>query len=254
MFSLFFAIFGAILGSFTTMLIYRLHFDESGILTGRSKCPSCNHQLAWFNLFPIFSWIFQRGKCSYCTKKISCSYPLTELLFAIVFFIFTHKYLFSGSVVFIPILIAVFFSLILFMYDLKFMEVDDRVAYPAILLAIIWSFFREESYQFYFIGGSIGFLFYAAQYYLSKGRWVGFGDLRLGLFMGLCLGWEYLIFALFLSYIFGMLVAIPLLLTRKKGMQSALPMGAFLMPALILFLYDAYGIEQLYWKFIVTYL
>ncbi len=229
-------ILGALLGSFTTMLIHRLHFDETGILTGRSQCPNCKKVLRFWNLIPIFSWLFQRGKCQYCHKNIAVYYPLTEITFATMFLVFgIHFY--SVAELF-PLLGIVFITLIFFFYDVRFMEVDDRIAYPAILFIMIYAFFREDPWVTFWIGGIAGFAFYAFQYFVSRGKWVGAGDMRLGAFMGLCLGWKVFFLALFFAYILGLLFAIPLLLMQRVNKKTALPMGAFLMPSLLYFLYS----------------
>lgn len=227
---------GLFLGSFTTMLIHRLHFEEKGIIAGRSRCPKCNHTLGVQNLIPVFSWVFQKGQCAFCKEKISPFYPAVEATFGITFFVFAQK--FYTEAWFIPIMIAVFFCLIFFFYDLRFFEVDQRLTIPVIAALFVWSFFREESWQFYLIGGGIGFFFYAIQYWISKGKWVGDGDQQLGLFMGILLGWKFVIGALFLAYIIGMISIIPLIITKKADGKTPLPMGAFLMPATLIFLYN----------------
>lgn len=244
-------VFGAISGSFATLLIHRLHFDEKGIFYGRSKCPNCQTVLRFWNLVPLFSWLFQKGKCTACGKKISIFYPLTELTFMTVFFVFGQK--FYGSFDLIPLLICIFFLLVLFFYDLYYFEVDDRIIYPAVIFAIAWSFFREESWSVFFLGAATGFAFYALQYYCSKGRWVGSGDMRLGLFMGGVLGIEKLLFALLVAYVTGSIVALFLLLFKKFTRKSALPMGAFLMPSTILFLYAGFELIDWYWRVVVSF-
>ena len=72
-------IFGIVIGSFVNVLIYRLPAHEN-IATEHSHCMSCNHKLRWYDLFPLFSWLFLRGKCRYCKAKISVQYPLVELI------------------------------------------------------------------------------------------------------------------------------------------------------------------------------
>lgn len=240
---------GLCLGSFTTLLIHRLHHDEKGIIVGRSRCPHCQTTLKWYNLFPVFSWLFQRGKCNYCHTKISPIYPLIELSFGVTFFLIAQKFL--PEIITLPLLIASFLALILFWYDARYFQVDTRIVWPAIGGALLWAFFREESIQSYLLGGSIGYIFYAAQYYLSKGKWVGSGDQLLGLYMGLLLGWQQTLGALFLAYILGSIVAIPLLIAKKAHPKTMLPMGAFLMPALLLMLYCGQDIVDLYvqWVF-----
>lgn len=237
-------IMGAVLGSFTTMLVWRLHHDQKRIFWGRSKCPLCKNKLGPLQLVPIFSWLFQGGKCSFCKEKISMYYPLTELVFVIAFFLFSYK--FHGTVAFFPVMATVFFALVLFVYDTKFQEVDRRISIPAILIALVWAFFREIPFPDLLIGGVIGYLFYAIQYWVSGGRWVGAGDAELGVFMGLVLGWQLLIPALFFAYILGLLIAIPLLIAGKANRKTALPMGAFLIPSLLLFFYNGQPILDWY--------
>lgn len=224
------------LGSFATMLITRLHFEEGDMVTGGSYCEGCKKPLKWYNLIPVFSWLFQGGRCAECKQSISAFYPLVELTFLGVILAFTHK--FYGGADFYPLILAVIFTLIFFFYDARFLEVDDRIVLPAMILGIGWSFFRELPWYEYGIGMLVGVVFYALQYYGSRGRWVGAGDMRLGAFMGILLGWKLLLLSLFLAYIIGCVVAIPMLILGKANGKTALPMGAFLMPSLLIFLYE----------------
>ncbi|NCP67145.1 prepilin peptidase [bacterium] len=229
-------ILGTVLGSFSGALIHRLHFDKPGFWTGRSECPECKTTLKWWNLFPLFSYAFQRGKCAYCHKKIPFIYFILELVFGVTFLLFVQK--FSSSVEVIPLLIAVWGLLVLFFYDYLYFEVDLRIVIPAILLAFVWVFFKEQTYTFYLIGAAIGGGFYAIQYFISGGKWVGAGDIYFGILLGLLLGWPLLLVCLFIAYIIGVIVAIYLMAFKHYGRKSALPMGAFLMPAGIICLYN----------------
>lgn len=263
-----FAILGAMLGSFSTMLIWRLHFDEEGILAGRSKCPKCQKTLSPLSLVPIFSWIFQRGMCKNCGKKIPIFYPLVEITFAVTFFFFAQKFFrgISPNIDFIFLIISVFLILILFFYDLKFMEVDRRISFPAIFITIIWAGWKTANggdISLYLIGGFAGFMFYFLQFwgtkYFLKREGVGQGDFELGALMGLLLGWKLLIGALFIAYILGTIVALPILIFQKKlakkipriSGKMALPMGAFLMPSLLLFLYNGQALIDWYWQLLM---
>ncbi len=230
-------VLGAILGSFSTMLVYRLHHDETGVWLGRSRCPQCRQQLGWKNLIPIFSWLFQGGKCAFCRKEIPVIYPVIEIAFATVFFLFVQKFSSTELLWMLPI---VFLLLVLFFYDLWFMEVDDRIAWPAIGIAGLAIWWRDVPYAEHLIAGGLGFLFYAAQFYGSKGRWVGAGDMRFGLLLGLLFGWQTLL-VLLVSYVVGTIVGLGLVFTKDYGPKSQLPMGAFLMPVAIIFLYLGNG-------------
>jgi prepilin signal peptidase PulO-like enzyme (type II secretory pathway) len=241
---------GALLGSFTTMLVWRLHNDEKGIWTGRSKCPKCKKTLSALELIPIISWLIQRGMCKNCGKKIPAFYPLVELSFIISGIIFVQHF-YSETWWYMGLkLLLVFFALILWVYDTKFFEVDRRISWPAILLALILAFL-EGGIQSALIGAFIGFSLFAVQYFYSRGKWVGAGDMELGIFMGLALGWEKTIGALFIAYILGTIVAIPLLVFKRKQWKSFLPMGAFLMPAFLIMLHSGDKIVDWYLNFFI---
>jgi len=229
-------IFGTVLGSFSGALIHRLHFDKPGLWTGRSECPECKTTLKWWNLFPLFSYAFQGGKCAFCKKKIPFIYFIYELLFGVVFLLFVQK--FSSIEVLIPLLLSAWALLVLFFYDYLYFEVDLRIVIPAIMLAFVWIFFKEQAPTFYFIGAAIGGGFYALQYFASGGKWVGAGDMYFGVLLGLLLGWPLLLVCLFMAYIIGVVVAIYLMIFKDYGRKSALPMGAFLMPAGLICLYN----------------
>ncbi len=229
-------ILGTVLGSFSGALIHRLHFDKPGFWTGRSECPECKTTLKWWNLIPLFSYALQHGKCAYCHKKIPFTYFLLELIFGLVFLLFVQK--FSSTTEVIPLLIAAWALLVLFFYDYLYLEVDLRIVIPAIVLAFSWVFFREQSPPFYLIAALIGGGFYGIQFAISRGKWVGAGDIYFGILLGLLLGWPLLLLCLFMAYIVGVLVAIYLMLFKNYGRKSALPMGAFLMPAGLVCLYN----------------
>jgi prepilin signal peptidase PulO-like enzyme (type II secretory pathway) len=141
-----------------------------------------------------------------------------------------------------------FFALNLFFYDALYFLVDRRISFPAIGIALIWAVTQTDP-SAYLIGGFIGFGFYWIQWFISKGKWVGAGDQEIGLFMGLVLGWEFLLYGLFLAYIIGCLYALLLKIFGKKiGLGTALPMGAFLIPAMLIMMYDGAWLEQQYWN------
>jgi prepilin signal peptidase PulO-like enzyme (type II secretory pathway) len=188
------------------------------------------------------------------------------MVFEIVFFVFAQKFFREiPTVDFIFLMISLFFILVLFFYDLKFLEVDRRISFPAIFLAVLWIFWKTyngDSCSLYLIGGVVGFLFYFLQFwatkYFFKIEGVGRGDFELGALMGLLLGWKMLLGALFLAYIIGSIIGIPLLIFQKKFAKNlpqisghlALPMGAFLMPSLLVFLYNGPQLLNWYWQFL----
>ena len=236
---------GLAFGSFANVLILRLHSGEKGIFTGRSHCTSCNHELSFWDLVPFFSWVFLKGKCRYCKKPISIQYPIVELLMGIMFVIALiasqNLWLYQ-----LWLMLIFFFFLIIFVYDLKYMEIPDEVSLPAIIILFGFTYFSfTPSWSDALIGVSIPIIFFGIQYLVSKGKWIGEGDFRLGALMGIILGWKLTIVALFVAYILGSIVAIVVLVQKKKGLSSKLPFGPFLILGTLITLF--YGENLLSW-------
>ncbi|MFH1714141.1 MAG: prepilin peptidase [Candidatus Nealsonbacteria bacterium] len=218
--------FGLIIGSFLNCLIYRLNSGGS-CLKGRSFCPRCKHQLSWPDLVPVLSFILLRRKCRYCQKLISWQYPLIEvaagLLFILVFL------LTPGDFLFISLRLAiVFFLIVIFVYDLRYYLIPDVIVYPAILLVGTWAVFFADKPLYYIysaIGASFFFFFIV---FISKGRWMGVGDVKLAFLMGLILSWPGILVALIIAFFSGALVGLGLVLSLKKKFKSEVPFGPFL--------------------------
>lgn len=249
MIAVFIFIFGLIIGSFLNALIYRLHIGES-IAHGRSKCPHCGHVLAWTDLVPVISFLLLKGTCRYCQKKISWQYPVVELAVAVLFLI---SYLINvGQFPVLNLLcpidlkfwllmardfIAISALTAIFVYDYKWMIIPDSIVLPAIVAILILNYFIGIPVASILIGALIGFGFFAIQYFISQGAWIGGGDLRLGALMGALLGWPLIVVALFFSYIFGAIISVMLLIGKKVNRKSAVPFGVFLAPAAIIALF-----------------
>ena len=233
---IFIFLFGLAVGSFLNCLIYRLEIGEKP--TGSSFCPSCKHDLSAKDLFPVFSYIFLKGKCRYCGEKISIQYPLVEVftgvifLAALLFLSVPYSYLEAARVV----LTLIIFSLlvVVFVYDLKHFIIPNKVIYPAIgaafLLALMEGITLESFFTFlnYIIVGVAFFAFFLAIYLLTKGKGIGFGDVRYSLFLGLFLGFPEGLVALFFSFVIGAIIGVILMASGSKGRKDAIPFGPFL--------------------------
>ncbi len=239
-FTLFIFVFGLVIGSFLNCLIYR--FETGGnFLKGRSFCPHCKHILAVKDLFPVFSFLFLKGKCRYCKKPISFQYPLVEL-FTGFLFVFIFNFVFSagpfnfGSILyFLFLLIISCFLAVIFVFDLKHYLIPDKVVYPAIILAIIYtvSCFLFVINDFNLLIQHILSAFLAAAFFLlivlvSRGRWMGIGDIKLAFLMGLVLGWPNILVALFLAFFIGAIMGLGLISLKRKTLKSEIPFGPFL--------------------------
>jgi len=247
-FYLFIFLFGLAVGSFLNCIIYRLEKNES-FLKGRSYCPHCKHILAWQDLIPILSFLILRGKCRYCGKRISLQYPLVELATGILFFsIFYSTFQHSNIptlqqfIQFFYLSIVSCFLIIIFVYDLKHYLIPDNVIYPAIAIAFIYQIisnfqfpisitnFQFQITNFYFsILSALGAAaFFLLIFLVSRGKWIGFGDVKLGFLMGLFLGFPKILVALFFAYLIGAIIGIGLVLAKKKTLKSEVPFGPFL--------------------------
>jgi prepilin signal peptidase PulO-like enzyme (type II secretory pathway) len=229
-------IFGLCIGSFLNCIIYRLEKNKK--ITGRSFCPKCRHILSWLDLFPVFSWIFLQGKCRYCNKKISIQYPIIELVTAVIFLFIASGQIdltlkdFANLLFFFYIFSSL---IIIFVYDLKHYLIPDIILFPAILitgfLRVLQIFYSNpDSLTFfnYITAVAIASGFFFLIWFISKGQWMGFGDVKLAILMGLLLGIERVLVALFLAFFLGAVIGIIMIITKKKGFKSEIPFGPFL--------------------------
>ncbi len=233
---------GLFIGSFANVVILRLHSGKKGILGGRSECPKCHHTLGAADLFPVFSWLFLRGKCRYCKKPISAQYPIVEFLMGLAWAgtYFIAPYDPASSCVeywlglgFFELVVTGL--LIITVYDLKYFEIPDEVSIPLIILILLaLPFPFTPNFIDALIGAAIPLAFFSLQILVSKGKWMGGGDLRLGAIMGLLLGWKATLVALFFSYFIGAIIGLFLMSIGKKEKSSMIPFGPFLVVGTVL--------------------
>lgn len=235
------AILGLIFGSFINALVFRTHMDIP--MTGRSKCVKCEVPIDARDLVPVLSFFLLRGRCRSCKEAISWQYPLVELAMALLFVIIAAQaptgyvnYDMTATV-FGPIFrnfILTIFLVIIFVYDFQYSYILDRFTFPAMILAVLMNLALQPFSPVIPTTGSMIFGaailggFFLAQFLISKGTWIGGGDVRMGVLMGLILGWQIGLFALLFSYVLGASAGIILLLTRRKQLQSHIPLGTFL--------------------------
>jgi len=265
---------GMIVGSFLNCVIYRLE-TSGNFLKGRSFCPHCKHELSWQDLIPIFSFLILKGKCRYCQRKIPLHYPLVELatgfLFVMIFHLSTKDFLLcsaehssflecSGFQFLVPLyyLIISCFLIVVFVYDLKHFIIPDRVIYPAIFIAFLYNIFHSLFiiHNSKFLIQSLSSAFGAALFFLlivlvSRGRWMGVGDIKLAFLMGLFLGWPNILVALFLAFFIGAVIGIILMVLKKKNLKSEIPFGPFLVTGTFLALFWGEKIIHWYLNFVL---
>jgi prepilin signal peptidase PulO-like enzyme (type II secretory pathway) len=224
--------FGLGIGSFLNAYIWRLKNNKS-VWLGRSICPSCKHELGAADLIPIASYILLGGRCRYCRKKISWQYPVVEIVTGLLFTAVALKYgadisnwtLILRDWFFMAVLV------IIFVYDLRWQYILDRVTLPAIVIAFCANVLIGYSWTGLILAALIGGGFFLFQFLISRGKWVGGGDIRMGALIGFMVGWPQVLVALFLAYFFGSIVAVFLLSSGRKKMGSKIAMGTFLSAA-----------------------
>ena len=240
-------LFGLVVGSFLNCVIYRLalpnfSLKNLGGLKNRSYCPHCKKTLSWQDLIPVLSFLILRGRCRHCRQKISWQYPLVEiatgllflLIFNFQFSIFNEFSIFNFLKLIYYWTIACFL-IVVFVYDLKHYIIPDQIVYPAILVSGIWYFISGifDIYTKYEILNTIYSAFGAALFFLlivliSRGKWMGVGDIKLAFFMGLILGFPNILVAIFSAFFIGAIIGIGLMTAGRKTMKSEIPFGPFL--------------------------
>lgn len=282
---------GTVLGSFTKALADRSLSNRT--FWGRSYCFWCKHQLHWYDLFPIVSYLLLRGKCRYCHKAIGIEHLLVEVVMGLIIaFLFYQSFPnFKNIQDFFVILDIVFKSFfitilaILFLTDLKKMLIPDQIVLPAIILAAIYLIavtLLKIGYLYYslsqtfigklllpphsdyfqrhamiivepFVWAVVSGLLIAGFFYglilITKGKGMGGGDVSLGAFMGLSLGFPASLLAVTAAFLIGAIYSIILILLGKKHFKQNIAFGPFLVMGSLLALFWADKIINWYLHF-----
>jgi prepilin signal peptidase PulO-like enzyme (type II secretory pathway) len=251
---------GLIFGSFVNAFVWRLHEQEElrekkrkpskaqlakySILQGRSMCPECRHELAAKDLIPVFSWLWLRGKCRYCGKPISWQYPAVELatsvLFAVSYLAWPVPFHGIGVQEFVVWLGFLTMFMALTVYDLRWYLLPDRIVYPLMVVAaaetVILALYGHDLSVL--VNAALGALIISGIFYtlfqLSAGTWIGGGDVKLAVVLGLWAGTPLkALLLMFLSSVIGTVFALPLLMRGKQALKLKVPYGPFLIAATV---------------------
>ncbi len=241
--------FGIILGSFLNVVILRFNTGMS-VAKGRSKCFSCDKTLEWYELVPVLSFVFQRGRCKGCQSRVSWQYPFVELLGGLalpVAYLYTPVVSnpFLSVLLFVLTAAILFFYIIICAYDFRHKIIPDFFSYGAALitLGIIGVEFLGTGAVDWtrVIAGPALFAFYWFFWAVSKGKWMGFGDAKLALSIGWFLGLSQGVTATLFAFWSGTLIMLPIMLYQKLrhekhglGMKSEIPFGPFIILGFLL--------------------
>lgn len=232
-------VFGTVIGSFLNVLIYRLPIGMDFKL-GKSMCTTCKHELAWYDLFPLFSWIFLGGKCRYCKAKISSRYPIVEALNGAMY-VLVYLFLSGGNAIeglnlsLVGYMVVVSCLIVTAWIDFEHQIIPDSMwisIFVGGVLIVADALINHSFTKEFIISKVIGFFAVSLLFFLigviSKGAWMGGGDVKLMAAAGFVLGWKAVIVSLFLGAFAGVLFSIIRKIVSKKEMSGVIPFGPFL--------------------------
>jgi len=240
-------IFGAIVGSFLNVCIFRLPKEESIIWPG-SHCPHCNKPIQFYDNIPILSYIFLNGKCRYCKKSISTQYPLVEGITALSSLLIFMKFGPSLSYLFYFAFVAAL--IVITVIDLYHQIIPDVISLPGIGVGLLASLILPQitflnSLIGVLLGGGSLFLVAYCYQWLFKREGMGGGDVKLLAMIGAFLGWQAVILTIFLSSFIGAISGILIMVLKGKDSKYAIPFGPFLSLGAVISLF--YGQNIINW-------
>lgn len=215
-------LFGIVIGSFLNVCIYRIPNHQS--IVPYSRCMNCEHRLMWYDLFPLFSYIGLGGRCRYCAIKLSIQYPLIELINGILYVVVVGRYGISVEALLYCFLMSAL--LVLSVIDLRTYEIPLGINLCIIGLGIVRVVTDWDHLTTYLIGFFSLSAVLLLLYYITNGRGIGGGDVKLMAATGLLLGWQCNL----LGFVLGCVVGSVIHLIRMKysGETHVLALGPYL--------------------------
>lgn len=236
-------LFGLAFGSFLNVVILRFD-DWLAIVNKPSHCPQCKKNLKWFDMFPVFSFLYLGGKCRFCSKPISWQYPLIELTTASLiasgyYWLFlAHDLMLYQSVIgMIALVIAIGAMMTIFVHDLQEMLVPDLMSNILLAASVVFALVVYQDVLGTVYSALVGFLPIMLLVYPSGGKWMGEGDVKIAGALAILVGWPSAVVFILLSFLIGGAFGSFVLLSRKGGLKTAVPFGPFLIIAAIIALF-----------------
>jgi prepilin signal peptidase PulO-like enzyme (type II secretory pathway) len=227
-----FALLGLAIGSFLNVCIDRLPQNES-IVIPPSHCSVCQHKLAAKDLIPVFSYLRLRGRCRYCQASIPRRIFWVELATGLIFALLCWHYGLSAELGVMAFYACLF--IIIFVIDLEFGLILNKVVYPGMVVALLlslypWPWLNEAIVMrvaYAALGGGIGFAIFLVIAIVSRGG-MGWGDVKLAALIGLATGFPLVFVAIIMGAILGGIVAVALMIAKKRKRRETIPFGPFL--------------------------
>ncbi|MFD1851891.1 prepilin peptidase [Oceanobacillus bengalensis] len=243
-FIIFFFIVGIVFGSFYNVVGLRSPKNET-FVNDRSYCPNCKHQLAWYELIPVLSFVIQGGKCRHCKAKISYIYPMVEVFTGILF---AFSYVKIGmEVELITALLLVSMLMIIFVSDITYMLIQNKILLFFLPFFIIMRILNPlEPWWSPILGAVVGIGIIALIIIVSRGG-MGAGDMKLFGVLGIVLGTEKVLLAFFLSCLVGAIIGMLLMAFKVIGRKQPVPFGPYIIFAALITYF--YGENLIDWYF-----
>ncbi|MCL2761126.1 MAG: prepilin peptidase [Desulfuromonadales bacterium] len=246
-FYIFAFIFGAVVGSFLNVCIYRIP-EKKSIVSPPSACPKCGNYIRWYDNIPVISFLILRGKCRFCKAPVSWRYPLIEALNGILTLLLFVK--FGLSITFVAYFILSSALVTISFIDFDHQIIPDEISLSGIVIGFIFSFFIPglgwlNSLLGILIGGGILLAVAYGYQFLTGKDGMGGGDIKLLAMLGAFLGWKAVLFIIFSSSLVGAVVGIIIMIVQKKDRKLAIPFGPYL--ALGALLYVFFGETVIAW-------
>lgn len=233
---------GLAIGSFLNVVIYRAVHGDSP-LRGRSYCDHCKHKIEWYDNIPLVSFLILRRKCRYCHDVIPWEYPAVELITGALFvwwYMIGSTFFHLTAQPFILIqplfwLCVGVLLLVIFFADVSYYLIPDSAVFGLTFISLLYRFIlanqhvmTAHDFRMTIISALGASLFFFVLYVGTRGKGMGFGDVKFAFPMGLLLGWPGIIVGLFVAFVSGAIVGVISLALKKKKMGGILPFGPFL--------------------------
>jgi leader peptidase (prepilin peptidase)/N-methyltransferase len=249
-FIIFAFVFGAVIGSFLNVVIYRLPRNKS-LISPPSHCPKCGHQIRWYENIPVLSYLFLAGKCSRCKTKIPFRYLFVEVLTGTASVFSFVKYGISIDYFFVFLFLSLMIALSFIDFDLQI--IPDEINLIGFVSGIVYAYFRNGFSVLDALIGAVvgaGFLFLVGYLYFKfrKIEGLGFGDVKLMAFIGTYLGWFGALFTIFAGSLFGAVIGIGYSILKKEKNKGTfqIPFGPFLATAAVIYIFYGEQIRKWY--------
>lgn len=226
---------GLCIGSFLNVVSDRLPKNKS--LGGRSHCDHCKKMLSGLDLIPVFSFLFLRGRCRYCKKKISVKYIFVELLtgilFLFIFLVVPPQFTFLSLSLFFSLLVIYSCLIGILSSDVKYRIIPDELTGIFLVFTLYIRFVTHTLFWESLLSGIILCSVFLILYVITRGRGMGMGDVKFAFPMGIFLGFPYVIVGFYVAFLTGALISIILIIVGKKRFGQTIAFGPFLVFATI---------------------